>query len=257
MAANKLNKKQNQQQQQTQKSSQAQQIQHQTGKKQKHKQGKQVSIAQKSNSSSNCCPWLFGIFIVIGSIAAAITYDVHKNGNGVFERSATGKLLKDTGALPYIEIATQNTLHYSARGFQWAEVNVPVYYSKTKEIITPYVLFSRDLAKVAWNNFQILYGNFCEIVSAKYIILCKYIEQHAPGLAEKIETAIKISWEFVTSMSKVIYHSSVNFFKTNVFIGQLSPESLSEKLNQSQQWASEYYSWFHKKVDMYAQIKSS
>lgn len=37
--------------------------------------------------------------------------------------------------------------------------------------------------------------------------------------------------------------------------GQLSPENLSKALNQTQYAMADYYSWFHKKVDIYAKIK--
>jgi len=45
------------------------------------------------------------------------------------------------------------------------------------------------------------------------------------------------------------------FFKTKVFVGNLSPENLSKALNQTQIAAAEYYRWFHKKVDAYAKIQ--
>lgn len=37
--------------------------------------------------------------------------------------------------------------------------------------------------------------------------------------------------------------------------GQLSPENLSKALNQTQIAAADYYSWLHKKIDVYAKIK--
>lgn len=40
-----------------------------------------------------------------------------------------------------------------------------------------------------------------------------------------------------------------------IFSGKLSPENLSKALNQTQIAAANYYSWFHKKVDVYAKIQ--
>lgn len=37
--------------------------------------------------------------------------------------------------------------------------------------------------------------------------------------------------------------------------GSLSPENLNKALNQTQVAVADYYSWFHKKVDIYAKIK--
>lgn len=45
------------------------------------------------------------------------------------------------------------------------------------------------------------------------------------------------------------------FFSLFHFSGQFSPENLNKALNQTQVAVANYYSWFHKKVDIYAKIK--
>lgn len=39
----------------------------------------------------------------------------------------------------------------SARGYQWAEVNVPIYANKTYVVLKPYGEVAKDLGIVGWN----------------------------------------------------------------------------------------------------------
>lgn len=39
----------------------------------------------------------------------------------------------------------------SARGYKWAEKNLPVYVNETCTAVKPYTLFLRDAGIVAWN----------------------------------------------------------------------------------------------------------
>lgn len=87
------------------------------------------------------------MIVVISSLLA---YDTHIHG-GVFAKSATGKFLQQTGTLPYVEIAWTKTMSTSARGYKWAEKNVPVYVNQTCTAVQPYTAFLRDAGIVAWN----------------------------------------------------------------------------------------------------------
>lgn len=87
------------------------------------------------------------MFVIISSLLA---YDTHIHG-GVFAKSATGKFLQQTGTLPYVEVAWTKTMSTSARGYQWAEKNLPVYVNQTCTAVKPYTAFLRDAGIVAWN----------------------------------------------------------------------------------------------------------
>lgn len=82
--------------------------------------------------------------------------------------STTGKFLKDTGALPHIQLATTTTLHYSARGYQWAEANVPVYYKHSKDLLLPYFDLTLKVGINVWNNL-------CDLVAQKTPIIAKFV----------------------------------------------------------------------------------
>lgn len=114
-------------------------------------QNTQEKSQKKTKSSSrSCCPWFFGIILLLASIGGLLAWDTQRNG-GVFENSAFGKILKDAGALPYVETAWTKSLSTSARGFQWAETNVPVYVNKTCVVLKPYGEFLKDLSIVGLN----------------------------------------------------------------------------------------------------------
>lgn len=223
----------------------------QTQTKQK---GSQEKTLKKTKSSSSICPWLFGSFLLIVVISSLLAYDTHIHG-GVFAKSATGKFLHQTGTLPYVEVAFTKTMSTSARGYQWAEKNVPVYVNQTCTAVKPYTEFLRDAGIVGWN---FVLGR-CEavklVVLEKTPIVVNFIDQYAPGFPLKIQEFSISVWKGICSTSSYVYVSSCDFFKTKVFVGTLSPENLNKALNQTQIAAAEYYSWFHKKVDAYAKIQ--
>jgi len=223
-------------------------------KTQTKQKGSQEKTQKKTKSSSSICPWLFGSFLLIVVISSVLAYDTHING-GVFAKSSTGKFLQQTGTLPYVEIAWTKTMSSSARGFQWAEKNVPVYVNQTCTAVKPYTEFLRDAGIVAWNVVL----SRCEavklVVLEKTPIVVNFIDQYAPGFPLKIQEFSISVWNGICSTTSYVYSSSSDFLKTKVFVGNLSPENLSKALNQTQIAAAEYYSWFHKKVDAYAKIQ--
>lgn len=208
----------------------------------------------KSQSKSSCCFWLLGSLVLFGAIGGLLAYDTQRN-DGVFEKSAAGKFLKDTGALPYVEVAWTKSLSSSARGFQWAEVNVPIYANITYVALKPYGLFLKDLGIVGLNAAKNGWEVSKKYIAAKTPVVANFIEQYAPGLPDKISDVSISTWNVISSTSVSAYGKSVDFFKTKVFVGQLSPENLGKALNTTQIAVADYYSWFHKKVDIYAKIK--
>ncbi|XP_055300884.1 uncharacterized protein LOC129567721 [Sitodiplosis mosellana] len=229
------------------------------------KQQKQAKVAKKpsqektqkkgkSTSNGSCCPYFFGSLLVFAAIGGLLAYDTQRN-DGVFEKSAAGKFLKDTGALPYVEVAWTKSLSTSARGYQWAEVNVPIYANITYVTLKPYGLFLKDLGIVGLTSAKNGWVVTKEYVAAKTPVVVNFIEQYAPGLPQKISDASISTWNVISSTSATVYKNSGEFLQTKVFVGRLSPENLGKALNQTQIAVADYYSWFHKKVDIYAKIK--
>ncbi|XP_055714887.1 transmembrane protein 214-A-like, partial [Phlebotomus papatasi] len=208
----------------------------------------------KSSKSSSFCLWILGIFVTLGAIGGIIGYDVHVHG-GQFEASATGTFLKDTGALPYVETAWFTSLSYSARGYQWAEQNVPVYYGQARTALTPYFEFSVDLAKVGWNAVKKGANSACNFVQEKSPVVGNFVDQYIPGLSQSVVDTSRSTWGAISRVTVHYYHVGCDFFRTKVFVGSLSPENLSKALYETQVAAARYYSWFHDKVDSYAKIK--
>lgn len=126
------------------------------------------------SSGSSCCPYFFGIVLLLGAIGGLLAYDTQRN-DGVFEKSAAGKFLKDTGALPYVEVAWVKSLSTSARGYQWAEVNVPIYANITYVALKPYGLFLKDLSIVGFNEAKNAWGVTKEYVAAKTPVVVNFV----------------------------------------------------------------------------------
>lgn len=218
------------------------------------KKNLQEKTQKKTKSSSSLCPWVFGSILVIAAIGGLLAYDTQRNG-GKFEQSAFGKVLKDIGALPYVEVAWTKSLSTSARGYQWAEVNVPVYVNKTCVVLKPYAELAKDLGIIGLNAAHKGWLSTKEYVVAKTPVVVNFIEQYAPGLPQKIADGSVTAWKVVVSTSTTAYTNGAEFFKTKVFVGRFSPENLGKAFNETQIVAANYYSWFQQKVDVYAKIK--
>lgn len=128
----------------------------------------------KSSSKGSCCPYFFGSLLLFAAIGGLLAYDTQRN-DGVFEKSAAGKFLKDTGALPYVEVAWTKSLSTSARGYQWAEVNVPIYANITYVALKPYGLFLKDLGIVGLNSAKNGWAVTKEYVAAKTPVVVNFV----------------------------------------------------------------------------------
>lgn len=111
---------------------------------------------------------------MLGLTGGLLAYDTQRN-DGVFEKSAAGKFLKDTGALPYVEVAWFKTMSSSARGFQWAEVNLPVYANITYVALKPYGLFMKDLGIVGLNSAKNGWEVTKEYVALKTPVVVNFV----------------------------------------------------------------------------------
>ncbi|KAH8261777.1 hypothetical protein KR038_000093 [Drosophila bunnanda] len=206
------------------------------------KKNKQNVCAQKKKCGS--CKWTLGSILVISLIAGALYYDTETNGKGVFEKSATGKLLKNAGVLPHVQKTWYTVMGAGARGYKWAEVNVPPYAE-------PAIKTTCDLWKLGRNAVCNVYQNGKGYFSAKWPVVAKFIDQYVPNLSGKIEAFAAGVSDFAVSS----YDKSAGLIKEKVLVGRFSPESINQALNQTRNAALEYYNQFHKKVDAYAKLK--
>lgn len=131
----------------------------------------------KSSSKSSCCPYFFGSLLLLGAIGGLLAYDTQRH-DGVFENSKAGKFLKDTGALPYVEVAWTKSLSTSARGYQWAEANLPIYANITYVALKPYGLFLKDLGIVGLNSAKNGWEVTKEYVAAKTPVVVNFVSLH-------------------------------------------------------------------------------
>uniref|UniRef100_A0A182NBZ9 Uncharacterized protein n=1 Tax=Anopheles dirus TaxID=7168 RepID=A0A182NBZ9_9DIPT len=222
--------------------------------KSKKKQSSKTSSKSSSSVTSVLCSFLLATFLLFGVTGALIGYDTYRAG-GKFEASFTGQTLKQAGLLPAVQDAWTCSLKYSARGYKWAEANVPVYYQATSKALGPYVEFSIDFGKVLWNGTKKGFANVKVLAQQKLPVVADFIEQYAPGLPKKIGDASCAFCDTVCTFAGNAYKHTFEFFKTQVFVGKLSMENLGKAFNSTQQAAAQYYSWFNDQVDFYAKLK--
>lgn len=130
------------------------------------KKNKQNAAVQKKKCG--CCKWTLGSLFIVALIAGALYYDTETNGKGVFEKSATGKVLKNAGVLPHVEKTWYTVMGAGARGYKWAEVNVPPYAE-------PVVKTSVDVWKLARNAACNIFQNGKGYFSAKWPVVAKFV----------------------------------------------------------------------------------
>ncbi|XP_017854347.1 uncharacterized protein LOC108607810 [Drosophila busckii] len=231
-------------------------------KPKQNKQGKQAPAAkktiqekssaqQKKNKQSStqkkkcgCCKWALGSILIVALIAGALYYDTEVNGKGVFEKSATGKVLKNAGVLPHVQKGWYTTMSASARGYKWAEKHVPPYAQ-------PAIKLACDCWKLLRNASCNAYTNALNLWQSKWPAMAKFIDQYVPEFSHKLEAfAAGVKDLFVSS-----YDKSATIIKEKVLVGRFSPENINQALNQTRNAALEYFNLFHKKVDAYAKLK--
>lgn len=181
------------------------------------KQKKQKSDSTKSCSGA-CCKWIFGSFLLFGAIAGLIAYDTNVLHNGKFEESSVGRVLKQTGALPHVENAWSVSLKYSAKGFKWAEVNVPPAYVKVKTYLEPHCDFVKDLGLTLVNGGKKLWESTKSYVAEKTPAVIAFIDSYSPGLGQKIHDGIVNIFSGICSLTCSTFSHTVDFFKTKVFM---------------------------------------
>lgn len=109
-----------------------------SNKSKKKSANKGNSQASSSSSVTSClCKFLFATFLLFGVTGALLGYDTYRAG-GKFEASLTGQTLKQAGLLPAVQDGWTCTLKYGARGYKWAEANLPGYYQATCKVCTSY-----------------------------------------------------------------------------------------------------------------------
>lgn len=207
-------------------------------------QQKKKQTTEQKKKSCGCCKWALGSIVLVALIAGALLYDTEVNGKGVFAKSATGKILQNAGVLPHVEKAWYTSMSAAARGYKWAEKNLPPYTKPICQLVC-------DVSKLVRNAACNAFTASRDLFNAKLPVAAEFLEQYVPGLPKKIENTAGT----VKTVSLDFYGKALAFFKTQVLVGRLSPENLSNTYNQTQTLALEYFNQFHKKVDAYAKLK--
>ncbi|TDG46453.1 hypothetical protein AWZ03_007109 [Drosophila navojoa] len=206
------------------------------------KKNKQNAASQKKKCG--CCKWTLGSIFIIALIAGALCYDTEVNGKGVFENSATGKVLKNAGVLPQVQRGWYVTMGAGARGYKWAEQHIPPYAQ-------PAIKTGIDVWKIARNACCSAYTNGLNYWRSQWPAVAKFIDQYLPNFSHKLEAFAAGAKDLAINS----YDKSATLIKEKVLVGRFSPENINQALNLTRNAALEYYNQFHKKVDAYAKLK--
>ncbi|XP_068151244.1 transmembrane protein 214 isoform X1 [Drosophila tropicalis] len=206
------------------------------------KKNKQNTAAQKKKCG--CCKWVFGSIFLLALIAGSLCYDTQVNGKGVFEKSATGKILKNAGVLPHVEKGWYVTMSALAKGYKWGEEHVPPYAK-------PAIKVTCDVWKLARNAACTSYESGKTYFNAKWPEVAKFVDQYVPNLSNKLEAFAAGARDLAING----YEKSASLIKEKVLVGRFSPENLNQAFNQTRNIALDYYNQLHKKIDAYAKLK--
>lgn len=115
-----------------------------------------------------------GSIVLVALIAGALLYDTEVNGKGVFAKSATGKVLQNAGVLPHVEKAWYTSMSCAARGYKWAEKNLPPYTKPACQLICDVSKMVRNVACNACTAIRDLF-NAKLPVAAEFVSIFYYL----------------------------------------------------------------------------------
>lgn len=213
---------------------------------------------------SRTFPWKLGSFLLLLAIAGLLSYDISKHGS--FRSSSTGNFLNDIGALQYGEHAWTRIKFYSNKSYRWAEANIPQYYKIVGEHAKPYLDLMWDLCLIVGHQLISMYENIHTYVEEKTPVVIEWINHYAPGLLDKVKLHSIEAWEMMKTNALLLWqyflhysYLGIEWVKTNVFVGTLSPENLQkysmEALNTTQVYATWTYDWVCRKVQTLSKIQ--
>ncbi|GLH16583.1 Uncharacterized protein GBIM_20823 [Gryllus bimaculatus] len=217
-------------------------------------------------------PWLRANLLLLAAIAALLAYDVRRHGSLqenvviVVTESSTGHLLRDIGALPYVEDGWSQTQSYSQQSYTWLLKNGPEYYRQACEVSSPYLIKAQEIL-LSGMSYAI---SGCKTIYAygheKAPLVSEWVEQWAPGLRDRaIEFSLHV-WEqgiiYSIAGGKILLEygqDAVTWARTNVFVGSWSPDNIQQYswavLNVTQEYALGTYDWLYQKVQTFSKVE--
>ncbi|XP_034667941.1 uncharacterized protein LOC117901340 [Drosophila subobscura] len=166
------------------------------------------------------CKW--GCIFIILMLCIALYYDTEINGQGLFEASATGKVLNNAGLLPHL----QKGCHL-----------VMVAIARVIKYVNPYILIVTQMVENLWQQLVSDAGNIYECFqgyfNGNWTVEVAVFDHYAPNLSQKLKS--------FAADAMGSYNETASIMEDN--------------LNQILFFAGQYNKEFNKKVDEYAQRK--
>ncbi|RWS11991.1 transmembrane protein 214-like protein [Dinothrombium tinctorium] len=99
--------------------------------------------------SSRSFPWKKILSLLLVFALGLVAYDCHLHGS--FEKSITGKYLKDSGVEASVQKSWSRARVYLVKGWEYLRKNVPIYYELLKRNCSPYVEYCYEQLIVVFN----------------------------------------------------------------------------------------------------------
>lgn len=208
-------------------------------------------------------PWKRGSILLLLLIGAILAYDCQKHGS--FEASNTGRLLRNSGITYHTQKTWSTMKIYGNKLIKITEESSPEYYKAVVDFTAPYSKLGVDLYLVTANMSKRLYNNIAAYIEKNGPVVHQTVEHYLPGMIEAIHKQSIRGLELAETYSvfareKVTenFWFASQWLKTNVFVGNLSPENLqnyaNKAINVTQTYASQTYDWVYEKVQSFSKV---
>jgi len=193
--------------------------------------------------SSGKTPWKSIAILLIAIAAGLVAYDIQLHGT--FQKSVTGRVLKDYGVLAAWNQSRARANVYYKQSRNWINKNGPVYYAKVDKVIGPYVAIIKE---------KVLLG--LGIVWDALLPLRQWTNKTLPPIWDNINRnyvpkLVEIANRSIHALQLILIDIGL-WIQTNVLTGSLSVENLQKLLvtytTKAQESASDAYMWVAKRL---------
>ncbi|KAK4297548.1 hypothetical protein Pmani_030039 [Petrolisthes manimaculis] len=191
-------------------------------------------VQEKSKAKTPRIMKLLGILFV-----AAIIWDIKSAGS--FYGSRVGQTVERLGVVPYLEAFGRASRKVFIQSYRWCVMNVPIMYSRSCELASPYLQLVVEKTSVVWGYCW----GLLETAAAYVPVAKQKFETSLPGVSTALTHYGNVGWQLLQDGYANIREASApyllqahQFLITKVFVGPLAPEKLQEHLV----WAIDYVS---------------
>jgi hypothetical protein len=197
-------------------------------------------------------PWRRVLGLVLLVLVAVFVCDVYVSGG--LHKSQSYRTLNDLGIIAVLQHAWLRLYFYLTKACQWLVVNVPYYYHKTAEIVSPYVLLIWEKLCQAATWTMACVQPLTDYIKALVPVAQQWLEKTLPPVLEVISYYVDLAFTYLIGgtiwlLSHLLRVCVVirDWLLLNVLVGSFTPDNilrtLSSGLVHIQSCCYSFYSW--------------